>query len=389
MLGERVLIAGILLARQGRTEGWAVAPRALYIVDDSGRVLGLPEGGYRFHGPRMATDSSRRLHLLWGESGGMGALSALDYVYVPSSAIFQASYEPTQGWLETELVWGDPDRERMFSNPAIDTGPPQPDSPPGIRVTPMVRIDPSKTVHWAGGRTLVISESGEMMTVAGNRGGPGGGITMFRRDSGGGWTVGSPANEGRRPELVAGSGDELWMAYLATSPQELRVVASSDGGESWSRPVVAVHLGADNANHERFLRAPDGRLHLLWSHSFNSPLPSAVGHSFSEDGGQTWSSPSIFPYQDSFTSWTATVDRCGGVHLVYMDEGVAWHSHWSREWNPATVIYDGEARLSDPALASSPATGTLYMAANALTRGEASDSIQRFDLVEMTLTVHP
>lgn len=384
MVGERVFIGGTLFTRQVRTEDWTVAPGALYIVNDSGRVLGLPEGGYRFHGPRMAVERSGRLHLLWGESGGTGPQSMLDYISVPSSAVFHASYDPAQGWLETALVWGDPDRKRMFSNPALEPAPPHPDGPLGIHVTPSERIDPRRTLQWSSGRTLVLSENGEMMTAAERRAD---GIAMFRGDSRGGWSVDTPANDGRRPELAAGLDGELWMVYLAMNSQELRVVASSDGGESWSRPVVAVRVG--NANHKRLLHGPDGRLHLLWSHSFDSGLSSAIGHSFSEDGGQTWSSLSTFPYPGSFTSWAGTVDQCGAVHLIYMNEGMAWHARWSGEWSPPTVIHDGEVQLSVPALASSPSTGTVHLAANAVTRGEASDSAQRVDLVRMTMTVHP
>ena len=381
-LRDRVVFAGTLVTPR-ENAGWLVKPEPLFVVDDSGRVLGRPDGGYRFLAPRMAADLSGQLHLLWGESGGSGAQTFPNHTSVPASAILQSSYVPDRGWQDAERVWGETDREKMFAFPFwdnMDGG----DVRGNVRVSPTIEVDPSRLAIWFANRSLVVSPDGALTTaMEGFRGG----ISLLRRNSGeAGWRV-EPGIDGRDPELVSGRNGELWMAYRTSNPRELRVIASSDGGASWHQSAVVQQLTNATANHPRLLYGPDGLLHLLWSHGFGrGELSSAIRHSFSQDGGRTWSAPSTFPYPGSFTNWDAAVDQCGGVHLVYANEGSVWHARWSAEWNPASLIYAGQAPFNSPAVTISDLTGTLHLAGNIATQA-STDSVIRFALVEMRMPV--
>lgn len=379
-LKDRVVFVGTLITpREGAD--WLVKPQSLLVLDDSGRVLGRPNGGYRFHAPRSVVDQEGRLRLLWGESGGSGSQSFSNHTSVPVSAVLQSSYDPELGWRDARLVWGEADRDQMFAFPAPDSGTEGGDGTIGVRVSPTIEIDAGRLAIWFTNRSLVASSVG-LVTAMEPRSG---GTSLLREDPTGRWSA-ARRFEGADPELAAGAEGELWMAYRTSNPRQLRVAGSQDGGVSWERPAVVAQLRDASANHPRLLPGAEGQLHLLWSHGRRGELSSAVRHSVSQDRGRTWSPPSTFPYPGSFTDWDAAVDPCGGVHLVYANEGTVWHTRWSGGWTPATVIYAGQTPFNSPAIAWSERTGRLHLVGT-VAMDTASDSGLRFGLIEMTMRV--
>jgi hypothetical protein len=112
---------------------------------------------------------------------------------------------------------------------------------------------------------------------------------------------------------------------------------SSDGGASWSAPIVLrpsptgaqrVHLTAD----------PSGALHA----AFDDGAPPEGGHGWSQygvylnsrDGGATWSQPTVVDYPDRHNAQTAAAgDGRGGVLLVWRTpKDRAIYFQWSTDW---------------------------------------------------------
>jgi len=116
---------------------------------------------------------------------------------------------------------------------------------------------------------------------------------------------------------------------LPGDPADLVFIRSTDGGGTWSRPVVINDDPLSPTSWQWFNTlsvAPDGRLDVVWNDTRNSGAVnlSELYYSFSTDGGLTWSlnSPAS-PVFDSWVGWPSGSEKLGDYyHMVSDNLGV-------------------------------------------------------------------
>jgi transposase-like protein len=117
-------------------------------------------------------------------------------------------------------------------------------------------------------------------------------------------------------DIVAGESGILHVLYARGSrfrvleePRAVLYIRSTDGGVSWSEPVVLMEiLGQDfGASDVRLFRDPVGRLHASWVEWNADGYGQAVYYARSPDGGWTWEPVELVDHKDpdmpSIESW--------------------------------------------------------------------------------------
>jgi hypothetical protein len=102
-------------------------------------------------------------------------------------------------------------------------------------------------------------------------------------------------------------------------------VRSTDRGATWSEPVLVNDDPADNRAFHWFTTmavAPNGRIDIIWNDTRSDPdgYLSELYHSFSWDGGETWSvNEPISPPFDPHLGWPQD-DKLGDYYDMVSDE---------------------------------------------------------------------
>lgn len=116
-----------------------------------------------------------------------------------------------------------------------------------------------------------------------------------------------------------------------TNPLNVKFIRSTDGGQTWSAPVLVNDDPDSGAWHwfGTMSVAPNGRIDAIWNDTRNDPgnFLSEVFYSFSLDAGQTWSvnipvtpafDPSLgYPQQNKLGDYYHMVSDNGGADLAY------------------------------------------------------------------------
>lgn len=174
-------------------------------------------------------------------------------------------------------------------------------------------------------------------------------------------------------EISGSATNHLVLSHIGAPPllpegnsNEIYVIHSADGGESWSEPVgVFTESGhAHDGGVLSYLKTDmhsNGQVHLIWGQHRNSGFsvfPNLLWHSFSNDYGNTWSEPEMFfdvlrPDVDHYhviRSTSMVVDRAGRVHwagvthlggINGIEQSELHYKIWdpqSRSWDHSEVI---------------------------------------------------
>lgn len=176
------------------------------------------------------------------------------------------------------------------------------------------------------------------------------------------WTMTQLA-DGIYPDIAIDEAGTLFIAYVDSFLEDgapdgsfdsnsVLLISSSDGGATWSEPVLVSRSGKLQAHVPRILVAPEGRLHLLWEKDVDTQniLPEIIWHAYSDDGGASWSDP--VEIQEStgmlIFGFDAVVDHFGRVHVIFTGtrsfdapESHLYQSVWScGAWSRPSQVFD-------------------------------------------------
>ncbi|WP_423183830.1 exo-alpha-sialidase [Arthrobacter sp. NyZ413] len=193
--------------------------------------------------------------------------------------------------------------------------------------------------------------------------------SVYSDDHGKSWTMGTPTGTGMDENKVVELSDGRIMLNSRDSsganPHYRKVAYSSDGGATYSTPVIETQLPDPRNNGSITRMYPDapkgsaGAKKLLFS---NSPTPTAGGARvdgtirYSADDGKTWGSSRIFkPGSMSYSTLTPLADGTFGVlyegdnnTITFGKFDKAWLSPIAATITPAsaTVANGGSTKLS-------------------------------------------
>src|SRR3990172_2719660 len=137
------------------------------------------------------------------------------------------------------------------------------------------------------------------------------------------------------PSIAVALNGSLYVAYsvgATTETTEIRLVASHDGGATWSPSVAVSGVAPNHRDGARVAVAPNGTVHVIWYDGRAGTYLSTGGlllEDFeiyiagSSDGGRSFRSPVIVntpSAQRRQTSPDLAVDRNGTVYAVWEDE---------------------------------------------------------------------
>lgn len=276
-------------------------------------VLTSPdEGATEF--PELATTPDGMLHAAWSTSGASGKLW---YAYAPACCANRAT------------AWSTPQQ--------LDAG-------------------------ILGGTIAMISDSRGRLHIAFAESDTSNIIYRRSDDSGATWSLRVTIPNGATGQdefatyaRLAADGQGRVHAVWSVQPwpgRRVMYARSDDGGDTWNTPTVI-----DEYDPERYLSAGygpiwidveargDSEVHLMWD---GAPTVER-NHVYSTDGGQTWSRPmTVFPEITLVgrNGWNdMAVDSAGTLHAVALIQ--PWHAQWANgAWSPSSkVANDGHAEL--------------------------------------------
>lgn len=165
----------------------------------------------------------------------------------------------------------------------------------------------------------------------------------------------------------------LYLAWTAYSPGTLFVASSTDGGLSWSAPQSVLANGSGALYPE--VAAFGGHVVVTYLAAGSGALGNAVASVASADGGQTWSAPlvlepaltGVFPSGPSVavsdtgtfaSAWHLSSGTLNGGQVMVadsVDNGTTWSSaipigspappQYSSEYSPHVAAFDASGRL--------------------------------------------
>ena len=284
-----VVVAGTLVA----TLAWGTPAGAVWktgvrsTISAPGVAAGCERAGVASF-PALAVDPSRpsRMTAVWGVDGIMGVASA-------------TSRDGGRTWAREPVptattCTGGPDRRRLIVNPRLAEGPDGRawfgSSWISDTAEPLFAFGTVAHVRgpsgWRAGIPLVTGASSQNVAIVPDARDPDAAVALVTR------MTGVPL-----PHQIA------YAPYYVT---EVVAQRTTDGGRSWSAPVVA-HAGSDDQLNEVFAqRLPDGSIVAIIASVPNAELPGFLVGEFvlgdgrvpfrvssirSTDGGATWSAP--------------------------------------------------------------------------------------------------
>gem|GEM_PF-5951614 len=210
-------------------------PLALHtavLLAASGEVLALPPGNFHFVHPKLLTDRTGTLHLLWAEPIE-AAPSGVAWTTMQTGSLWYASYAGS-GWSAAEQVvseqslgWGAEDGQAVLA----------PDQGLHVVLPAQGRSGRFSLIHLHGtGGRWARSDLPVVATYAS--------ITPLGRDS-------------------------LLIAYSGLDTQDPGVkgvfwIRSDDGGRSWRTPGRVTGLASDRGAAPALARSVSGTVHLFW-----------------------------------------------------------------------------------------------------------------------------
>lgn len=265
--GRKIVVAG-LRSWPGDTS------RALVITELGRGRIPPPPGGRLYMGPEGAVDSRGTLHLIWAEPTSTAT--------APPRRLLYSSFRAGR-WTKPAEIFRSRDLS-LYLNSHSD-----------------VIEQPAGTLHF-------------VFTASTNHGIA---LVHLRHDRGG-WLATEvpqspylgigPGKARGYPSIVSGPDNELVLTFVSSAvdraqPRVNRRDISSvfsrystDGGESWSDPVLIYRSGGRPATQLRLLRVGRNRLQLLWlaatEGAVSRPEKRIIGAS-STDGGRSWSTPAF------------------------------------------------------------------------------------------------
>ncbi|MDX1637158.1 MAG: T9SS type A sorting domain-containing protein [Balneolaceae bacterium] len=188
-------------------------------------------------------------------------------------------------------------------------------------------------------------------------------VTYMRRNSTGEWSVPRFLEFGGDPDIAISSKDNLVIAWLGADPNQsgindVLVTVSNDGGDTWSEPELIMPSGNQAGRMLELQATSNGIIHLIWGRQTTSlPVPNEFWHSYSEDGGRSWSKPNRFfePVQTSGTSlsffgdFDLVADKYGRLHWAGVEArnqhgdslSFIQYNTWNplkKSWNQAATV---------------------------------------------------
>lgn len=227
-----------------------------------------------------------------------------------------------EGPVQAVAVAASPDNGATWPTVSVAAGPP--DVAAGLNVVnrPWLTAGAAGTVH------LVYQTSGTAGTEL---------EYAHTTDGGASWSA--PVVMARGPGLpqstLVADGQSLWVAYhnATSGPTEMLVAASGDGGASWATHLATRSVGAPQM-YPALARDAGGILYMAWSEGGASP---GLRLSLSKDAGATWSSPLLVA--TPVLAMGATVAggaRGQAVLAVFGSEPGTTPPTWSLTWARVT-----------------------------------------------------
>lgn len=296
--------------------------------------IGAPAGDFVFIFPKATIDATGRLHALWGEpSTHADTIAPYYWILQQTAQVWSASYDAEHGWSPAALVYsGAIDWNRVSSDAIIGVGDKQ--------------------------RVVAIPNQN------------GGVIVLALRN--GVWNA--TAIPGRTtPAYVSALdlGDRRLLAMVTADTAQAQdqnsvFLYSQVAGAPWRLLRQIQRSGTQPAMEVRLLQESGGRLHIVWRQMIRQDY-FVVRHTSSDDGGESFSSPSDLEPGGLIQSVQAAMDHCGRLHVAYEDwnDGsfnrvkigyATWLNGWSRPQRVHTAYL-----ATDLALASGT-DGSMFLA---------------------------
>jgi hypothetical protein len=320
------MIAGIRVDLSG-----PISPRSdwLELRTLDGRRQPRPPGHFLFLYPKLVSGPGNAFSLFWAEPAGTSAPSdsAWDLMVSPAASVWAATYSPESGWSTPVRVYSGGIEWSVFF---VD----------------QVILDGSSLTVVAPKDLLRGGELVQLVLAAGH--------SRSREITGD--AVIQPS--------VALVGGQLFVAFLAgaavsgSDVNSVFVMASQDGGITWSKPSLVSRSGSQPANEVKLRVGPDESLHLVWKQS-QTTGPHLLRHVVSRDSGRTWSAPNDLMAPDDATNLRAAVDSCGRLHVIFENArpiGSLDHAIWDGHWESSHRLFP-DLHAADAALTANPAGG--------------------------------
>jgi hypothetical protein len=146
---------------------------------------------------------------------------------------------------------------------------------------------------------------------------------------------------GSRPQIVtAGPEGHLHVIYAVPVNEDRGIyyTSSDDSGVTWSEATQvfdAARAGWVAADNPRLAVDVWGLMHVVWTRASLSPDTPSLGvyYAFSSDGGSSWSDP-LLAAEGVWTLPDVITDGFGGVHLFWSQASGA--GSWWHQWSAAT-----------------------------------------------------
>ena len=151
--------------------------------------------------------------------------------------------------------------------------------------------------------------------------------------------VANPVNGHIHPSLCRGKNDTLVITYGHVNHRDLRIIRSTDLGQTWSSPLPFVHTVKKTYYPGSLTTLDDGRLVHAWNRwgsETNEQEPRSVIYSVSSDDGVTWSEPQQLPHDPQVRS----VIRHPFVELA--------PNRWLIALDDRTMIFDPVSGKTEP-----------------------------------------
>lgn len=196
------------------------------------------------------------------------------------------------------------------------------------------------------------------------------------------WSSAQYLAAGVEPDIVSLPEGRLVIAYLGSVSnqpgfQNVLVITSDDYGVSWSEPDEVFLSGQQPGRMLNMEVGPNGRLHLIWGRQTQGlPVPNEMWHSYSEDGGENWSSPEKF-FTPTKSSKSETIigdfdlvtDRFGQLHWAgvireIQGSGIVNYMTWNpgnKSWKQAKKLDFAKNPRQDVDLSVDDSSDKLYL----------------------------